>query len=157
MYQKFFPDINLNEIMDNYVQQYAIAEGKPVIGLETIEEQINILFNSSSLQDQADQLLVLLEDMEATHDMAIELINAYRNKDLVSIQTLMESANNPDGSSNEAMEALIKNRNDNWVKELPAIMQGKSSLVAVGAAHLAGDDGILSQLRELGYTVEPVK
>ena len=156
IYQKFFPEINLNEIMDNYVQQYAISEGKPVIGLETIEEQVNILFNSSSLKRQADQLLCLLENTEHVQNSAVELIEAYNNKDLAAIQTLIDSESDPCRFSIEETDALIKDRNDNWARKLPSIMQEKSSFIAVGAAHLIGDEGILSQLRTLGYTVEPV-
>jgi uncharacterized protein YbaP (TraB family) len=36
-------------------------------------------------------------------------------------------------------------------------MKEKSNLIAVGALHLAGEDGILNQLAAKGYTVEPVK
>ena len=157
IYQKLLPEINLSEVMDYYVQQYATSVGKPVVGLESIDEQVNILFDSSSLKSQAEQLLFLLKNAEQVHNYAVELINAYNNKDLVAIQALINAvANDPNHSSKEEMDALIKNRNDNWVKKLPTIMQDKSSFIAVGAGHLAGDDGILTLLRALGYTVKPV-
>ena len=155
IYQTFFPEINLNEVMDNYVQQYAISAGKPVVGLETIEEQINVLFNSSPLKRQADQLLCLLENIEDMHSSAVELIEAYNSKDLTTIHALISSESDPCRYSQEEMDALIKNRNDDWIKKLPTIILEKSSFVAVGAGHLVGDDGILTQLKTLGYTVEP--
>lgn len=36
-------------------------------------------------------------------------------------------------------------------------MKNKSSLIAVGALHLADKDGLLAQLAAKGYTVEAVK
>ena len=39
---------------------------------------------------------------------------------------------------------------------MPSIMADKPTFFAVGAAHLAGDDGVLSLLRKAGYTVSAV-
>lgn len=36
-------------------------------------------------------------------------------------------------------------------------MDEKSNLIAVGALHLVGEDGLLIQLSNMGYTVEAVK
>jgi uncharacterized protein YbaP (TraB family) len=42
------------------------------------------------------------------------------------------------------------------MQKLPEIMKEKSSFIAVGALHLAGEEGLLNLLKEAGYTVEPV-
>ena len=158
MYQKFFPEINMNETMDNYVQEYALSAQKTILGLETFDEQMDVLFNSTSLKYQAEQLLCLFESQEYVHHYMVKIIEAYNNKDLAAIQLLFEEEDNaPCASSKGEEDTLLKNRNDNWIKKLPAIMQEKGSFIAVGAGHLVGNYGLLTQLRALGYAVEPVK
>ena len=48
---------------------------------------------------------------------------------------------------------MIKKRNDNWMQTLPALFKKQSNFVAVGALHLAGSDGLVEQLKRMGYTV----
>lgn len=50
---------------------------------------------------------------------------------------------------------LLKQRNLNWLPGLERHLQTESSTVAVGAAHLFGEHGLIVQLRRRGYTVEP--
>lgn len=52
---------------------------------------------------------------------------------------------------------IVDERNKNWLKQIPGLIEKKSSLIAVGAAHLPGEKGIINQLRELGYTVTLVQ
>lgn len=47
-------------------------------------------------------------------------------------------------------------RNVEWMKVLPGIMAQKPTLIAVGAFHLIGGQGLINLLREEGYTVKPV-
>jgi uncharacterized protein YbaP (TraB family) len=51
---------------------------------------------------------------------------------------------------------LIKDRNNKWMKVLPGLMKESSQFVAVGALHLAGPDGLITQLQNSGYKVTPV-
>ena len=157
IYQKFFPDFKQDEIMDAYVQQYALTAGKPIIALESLDDQIYAIFNSSSLKRQAEQLLCLVENMEYVRMEALNLMEAYNKADLETLRSMVEDDMSPCSSTQEEKEILIYNRNDNWVKKLPAIMQEKSSFIAVGAGHLAGEAGILVQLEKLGYRVEAVR
>ena len=157
MYQQFFPNIQVEQVMDNYVQQYASAAGKTILGLENIDDQVYALFNSSSLKRQAEQLFCLFEHIEYNHDNTTELMDAYNRADFIAIQALIDDNENPCPSSQEEIDILLKNRNDNWVEKLPEIMSEKSSFIAVGAGHLVGNVGILTQLEKLGYLVDPVK
>jgi uncharacterized protein YbaP (TraB family) len=54
------------------------------------------------------------------------------------------------------MKRLLDDRNNNWMKKLPALMKDKSQFIAVGALHLAGPVGLVYQLRKAGYTVKPL-
>lgn len=57
----------------------------------------------------------------------------------------------------EEEDALIYNRNADWLKKMPALMAQKPTFFAVGAGHLPGERGVLNLLRKAGYTVEGVK
>jgi len=43
------------------------------------------------------------------------------------------------------------------IDKLIFTMRNIDKLLAVGALHLAGEEGLLNLLKEAGYTVEPVK
>jgi uncharacterized protein YbaP (TraB family) len=55
----------------------------------------------------------------------------------------------------EVFDALLKRRNDNWVKQIATLMKSSGTqFIAVGAAHLLGKDSVPDQLAKLGYKVQ---
>ncbi len=155
MYQRYFPDVNPNNIIDIAVQNMATETGKPVLGLETANDQFNALF-SSSLERQAEDLLCSLKNQDYTISQVESIIETYDHFDLDKIYKISMADDNPCTYSQEEMDKLNKDRNDKWVQILPDMMKEKSSFIAVGALHLAGEEGLLNQLEQLGYIVEPV-
>lgn len=53
-------------------------------------------------------------------------------------------------------DILLKNRNDKWMQQLPALLDNNNCFIAVGLLHYFNKCGVIEQLRKLGYTVEPV-
>jgi uncharacterized protein YbaP (TraB family) len=53
-------------------------------------------------------------------------------------------------------ELLLK-RNNYWMMKLPSILKNGNIFIAVGLQHLKYKEGLISQLRKLGYTVKPIK
>ena len=148
MSMKIFPELNPMEGLDMTMQERAKALGKPVAGLETIDFQMNCLYGTP-ISEQAESLMKTVEDMDGESKRAVELANAYLNHNLDAIlKSMMEEESDP-----EDYERLIFSRNDNWVDQLTKEMPEASLLVVVGAGHLPGDRGVLSQLRKAGYTV----
>ena len=43
-----------------------------------------------------------------------------------------------------------------WEAKLPDLLEGKNAVLAVGAAHLSGETGVLRALERMGYDVEPL-
>ena len=83
---------------------------------------------------------------------------AYFAQDLERLGELMEEESEEVcGSTKEELERLLYNRNDNWLRQMPAIMADKPTFFAVGAGHLTGDRGVLEGLRKAGYKVESVR
>lgn len=160
MYTKLYPEFNpmAHEAIDAYVQRIATERNKDVLGLETVDDQIYALFDAEPLKDQAESLVCTVENSGTAKDLLDKLNAYYRAGQLSNMYNL--AYNNPDDPckvSKEQQNALNKDRNDKWLEKLPQIMADKPSLIAVGALHLAGEEGLLVQLAAKGYTVEAVK
>ncbi|MCL2682111.1 MAG: TraB/GumN family protein [Bacteroidales bacterium] len=157
LYQAIFPEVNPNESMDSWFQQQAIGKGLPVLGLETIQDQVNAI-GVGSLKQQATDLVCVMRNIEFVQLSARRLNDLYQSADLTGIAELLrEESPNPCPSNAELEYALNNARNKRWLKKLPAIMADKPSFIAVGALHLAGEAGILYGLQQAGYTVEAVR
>jgi uncharacterized protein len=50
---------------------------------------------------------------------------------------------------------ILDKRNLNWLPKIIAALKKESCFFAVGAAHLAGNNGVVNLLRKEGYTVAP--
>jgi len=153
-YARLIPESDQEDLLDVFIQQEAIRQQKPVLGLETVDEQMATLF-SSSLQRQADLLLCFLEYSDEIILNEINDIIEYYNKADLDALSFYFSIDNDSlcPPTQEEIDTLIKNRNEQWMKKLPAMMQEKSSFIVVGAGHLLGEEGLLHQLELAGYTV----
>lgn len=56
----------------------------------------------------------------------------------------------------EEKRKLVAERNQNWMKLLPILIEKNSTFIAVGLEHLHFECGLIIQLRKLGYSVEPI-
>ena len=156
-YMKHTPGYNPQEQLDASFQQEATEQGKKVGGLETAQSQVDILFNKP-LRRQAEDLYCFVSDPDKVERQAKEIIAAYTAQDLDKMLQLMEEK---EGTScdptPEGMAQLLYDRNQAWVKQMPAIMQAAPTLFVVGAGHLPGEQGVLALLKAQDYTVEPMK
>ena len=152
---KYFPNFDANDLIDMAVQARANEMGRPSEGLESIEEQTDLLFNGP-LTEQAEGLLEACKKDELFAVQSSALIDAYMAQDLARIEAVITD---PEigGDDPEAMDALIYDRNRDWAVKLSRMMPERACLVCVGAGHLPGDQGLLQLLRNRGYTVEPMQ
>ncbi|MBC7826414.1 MAG: TraB/GumN family protein [Chitinophagaceae bacterium] len=122
-----------------------------ITALETMNQQMDLLFNAISDEDQAKMLKVFLQNKEQNRKLGNELLRIYFENDISAIYKIyLESI-----KDSHDMDFLIKQRNDNWMQSLPALFRQQSNFVAVGALHLAGPDGLVEQFRKMGYKVTP--
>lgn len=141
-------------LMDMYFMQKAHAENKPVTGLETAAEQAQILFGDS-LNKQIDWLKKYIAQIDESDTITSHLVDYYFSQNLAEMYNLSMKYN--EGFAAGDMNTLLFNRNKNWMKVLPALFKKEPQFVAVGALHLAGEEGLVNQLRKLGYTVKMVE
>lgn len=148
------PDMlkDIGEGMDDSFQKYAKKNGKSLYGLETAEYQGALLFDSD-LQKQKKALLKSIREVDKSKQKMEELKTYYINQD---IDKLTELFKNQDEESKEFMTELLKNRNNRWLAQLPALMENQSLFIAVGAGHLVGAEGLIKGLQLKGYILKPV-
>jgi uncharacterized protein YbaP (TraB family) len=130
-----------------------LNHNKPVNGLETVEFQAS-LFDSIPYEQQAKDLLNYIDSADEYKKMTLDLSEVYKKQDLDQID-LLSSKGDPGISG--YMDLLLYDRNRKWAKALTGLLPQKSLLIAVGAAHLPGENGVINLLRKKGYTLRPVK
>ena len=156
-YMKKGGNVDVQNGFDNFFQKEARTQGKVVGGLETMAFQINVLFKGKSLERQKELLMCQVDNADAMDEMTEGIVQAFFAQDLEAIEEAMnKKMHNSCDATPEEEAALIYDRNAAWVKKMPAIMAGKPTLFAVGAAHLPGGRGVLNLLRQAGYKVEGI-
>ena len=126
----------------------AKKEKKTIIGLETFQEQMEIV-GSIPLEDQIEDLKESTASMVRDYN---EMLYAYKEQYLSELEKLGE-----DSEGFDKMEAkLLTDRNDRWMKTIQEKLASTSTFYAVGAMHLVGEKGLLKQLKAAGYSVDGV-
>ena len=159
MYKKLYPSDEEGLSMDEHFQKEARDRYRQTQGLETVQDQIDVLFGSQPIQRQAESLLCTIKNMDYGKKQIDRLMTAYYAQDLTAMAKLYEEEDphNPCPSSEEDKDELNKKRNEKWMDILPEMMSKKPSFIAVGCLHLVGDDGLIKRLQKEGYKVEVVK
>ncbi|MEM0997041.1 MAG: TraB/GumN family protein [Bacteroidota bacterium] len=138
------------------LDQFFITEGrkraKTITTFETMIEQMEILYNGQSLEEQADYLVKFVRSKEEVQKFTRELVDHYLAEDLDRMQAISKHWGDDFGG----LEALVDERNERWMQKLPGLMHQNSQFVAVGALHLPGKKGLIKLLRAQGYTVTPI-
>ncbi len=138
--------------LDLYFADNARKQGKPVSGLETMEEQIALLYDSEPVQKQAERLIEMVTKKDSTEQLSKTITDLYLKQDLAGMWKLSELTGPQAGD----MSALVDNRNRNWLKKLPALMATRPTFIAVGALHLPGPNGLIALLKKAGYQLRGI-
>lgn len=138
-----------------------IASRKKQLGLETIDEQMELISGKDPLKDQFEQLIVTLKKGELSSNQMSQIVSLYKKQDVEALHTftvssIYEECNGNNQKSAEMLESILYNRNRNWIPKIETQITKEITFIAVGAAHLGGDKGVLNLLRKKGYFVEPV-
>ena len=143
---------------DQYFQAQAQKNNLPCGGLETMSFQAQVLYGSTPMERQVEQLMCLIDNEQFNVQMLEEMTKAFYAQDLDALKKAMDvKLGTSCDSTPEEEAALIDNRNADWLTKMPAIMKQAPTFFAVGAGHLPGEKGVLPLLRNAGYTVEGVK
>ena len=160
------PELNVEGGMDRHLITFCYEKGIEVRDVESPELQYGLL---ASFSDELYLLLIenTLDNLDTYGDSTRELYEAWLSGDYDRILALV------DGEDEEADEtytpeqlAMIEDYNYRMLDErnlgmrdraLEWLAAGDKVFFAVGAAHLVGDAGLVTLLREAGYTVEQIR
>lgn len=141
-------------ILDVKLAIMANESKKPVVGLETVREQLTSLADLPT-NIVIDEIINLTKTTNRANNLFYTALNLYRQGNTATLMALSELETTPtDQRANRRAEAiLIDKRNQRMFKRaLPYFSKG-SAFMAVGAAHLPGAHGLIAMLENAGYKV----
>ncbi|MEO6547738.1 MAG: TraB/GumN family protein [Ferruginibacter sp.] len=139
--------------LDSWFVKEGKQTNKTISPLETVEEQMTILFSRTTDEEQVVQLKQYMNHKQEMTRLGDDLLLSWFNHDINKLYRIYEKTLQLSGES----DYLVKERNDKWMKKLPGLLAREPQFIAVGALHLAGPSGLISQLQQLGYTVTALK
>ncbi|MBM7130552.1 TraB/GumN family protein [Dyella mobilis] len=141
------------EGVDKQLKAQMTAAGKPVLGLETAEQQIRFLADLPQPM-QLGFLRDTLRDVGKTKEELLSLVGAWKDGDVAAIAKL---ENDELKTQEPALyQKLVVQRNAAWAEKIRDLLKqpGTTVFIAVGAAHLAGPDSVQAQLAKWGITAQ---
>jgi uncharacterized protein YbaP (TraB family) len=138
--------------VDQHYSQLADRDQKPFRQLETLDQQVAFLATMAEGRED-DLLTYTLRDM-LDLPTTIELLrSAWREGDIQGLEGVGLVGMMKDFPT--VYTSLVLNRNRAWLPEIEAMLADEAvELVLVGGLHLAGEDGLLKQLQQRGYTLQ---
>ncbi len=131
----------------------AKREKKEIKGFETMEFQ-SAIFDSIPYETQAKSLLKDIDSTEKFKVFFNKMLDIYKNQETDKLAQMIADTTFSGGENDDA---LLKNRNINWVKQLKTILKSNNIFMAVGAGHLFGKDGLIVLLRKEGYQLRAIE
>lgn len=128
--------------------------GRPIRELEGTVRQLGI-FDALPESDQRDLLSAVVAEGKDSAGTSAELALTWRSGDMERL-----AQENTEGllADPELRAALLIDRNQDWARQLDKMLpDAPPAFVAVGAAHMAGPEGLPNLMRQRGYTVTRVQ
>jgi len=148
--------------LDLFIYQAGKKQGKQITGLEQLGTTMRLgelaakpetdkdkkKANRELAQRRKHEIEKLLQGKNFNEVME----DAYRKGDL----DLLDSLSRMSGGTDAYHDYIIVHRNLGMAAAMDSIMKSQALFAGIGAAHLPNSYGVITLLREMGYTVEPV-
>ncbi|WP_393936114.1 TraB/GumN family protein [Aeromonas rivipollensis] len=138
--------------VDQHFAKRANDGGKPIVGLETLLEQLGYL--ASVGDNQTLMLESTLDELPELEKGFAEVMAAWQNGDQATLINLLKEEMAPPKLQTWLEQTLLAERNRNWVKKWPGLPN--ESFIVVGALHLYGEQGLLALLEQQGWRITPL-
>ncbi|HEY0627609.1 MAG TPA: TraB/GumN family protein [Allosphingosinicella sp.] len=144
------PELGVEKGLEGTYKQ----RSRPVLGLETVEEQLGY-FDRLSEDAQRKFLMGVLDDPEEVRRQFAEMLRTWSTGDVEGIARTFDADLK---ESPELRDALLLRRNRNWAEWIDERLDRPgTTLVAVGAGHLAGNESVQRMLEGRGIRVVRVQ
>lgn len=150
--------------LDGMLIEAATARGLPVRALEPYDTVLR-LFGDMPRDEQIEMVTSTLAMEAQSEDMGATLAAGYFAGEsrliweFMQVQNLQLPGQTPEKVAKEFAqmdEAMIASRNRGWVPLIEAEAARGPVLVAFGALHLSGEQGVLNLLAQRGFTIRPL-
>ncbi len=148
----------MTDAMDSALRKRAEKAGARVAFFEEPAFQMAMLdrwMDARSLKAQ-------LDDLEGGERSTKQMLTAYAQGDAAAVETLSvdpaawEDAGRSPRELERMQDEMLFDRNLAWIPQIERLAAEGKVFVAVGAAHLYGDRGVLALLEDRGWTVTRV-
>jgi uncharacterized protein len=137
--------------VDTRLKASADEAGTPVRGLETLEQQVRF-FHDLPQEVQLQFLRQSLTAWEESEDMLDAMVELWAAGDVEGFESLVIDEMRSEWG--QLYDVLLVQRNEDWAGQIQTILEGSgTTFIAVGAAHLAGEDSVQSMLEDRGVAV----
>ncbi len=140
---------------DYMFMQSAIAEEKEIIGLESIQAQMDALFSQPD-EEVFQAITYLVNNPDELKEQTSEVFSLYKNQEIQALYDYTKESYDDPKYPTSDIKVLLDNRNISWIPVIEAQISKESTFIAVGAAHLAGENGVINLLKKQGYNLKPV-
>lgn len=134
--------------LDDHIAQNAKQKNLQLIGLETTEEQIELINKDVEGMPRKNHKRRLSN--------IIDKIRTKNTNDCVETDwyNRMEIDYQLNKPCRNAL--VLTDRNNKWMRNLTKFLEANNCFIAVGLSHLMYECGLINQLKELGYTITPM-
>lgn len=142
-----------NSGVENVLYAEGSSAGKAFGYLETIDKQADAF----DLLPEDVQISMLYETalmLDESTAMLDSLVDEWAEGDIAGLAALGADPGAV-GMTDAAYQSILVTRNKAWVPQIEAMLEAPGTVfIAVGAAHFAGPDSVITMLRDKGYEIE---
>lgn len=137
--------------IDLYFAKKANQLGKPIVSLESIQDQLNMLL---TMPNENAFLQYTLLDLENLEHFMNEIITAWKSGDASLLYQILIAPYENIKEYQPFIRKLLYNRNLRMASQIRKFLKSDQTwFVVVGAGHLLGDKGLISLLEKKNYTI----
>lgn len=150
--------------LDLALAQSAEAQGKTLVGLETLIEQFDAMA-SLPMKFHVQGLVDTIALGDQVDDVLETMIVLYTEGRIGTVWPMLRATSEQYGTSSpeaaagyaQFEETMVNTRNLTMLERSLPILEDGNAFIAVGALHLPGEKGLAQLYQNAGYTVTPVK
>jgi uncharacterized protein len=135
--------------LDATLHEFAVQNEKIALGIESFEEQIEIL-SKISIDFQIKSLSWMAKNFKQFRKQLFKMTADYETSD---VQKIFKSAKK---STKGLRKVLLYDRNKIMAQRIATMAKEQSIFVAIGAGHLGGQKGVLRLLKKEGLKTRPI-
>ena len=137
--------------VEQQLERRAQSDGKPTVGLETLDQQLGF-FETLTIDQQNKFLDLTLDDLHEVDSDFRQVIGSWRAGDAAKLAALLSEEYQKFPA---LYQLLVTQRNHSWEPQIQRYLHDSHNyFVVVGSLHLVGQGGLLELLRKDGYKIE---